>query len=188
MQNLNEDFKNYYKQRLVESILLEAPSDPGLPGEEMSAGIGGAIRRGLSRLLRKPKPVPVSSPRFPPDNITKIIRKRYPFAFSLGDGGLKWVEVVGDNGTRFWAFQMPDGTIHAVSENGNIIENLPKDFYGKIVDHWSRGGANGGILALPFIVNPDGTILDLEQEVDDTDTSFGELPPDTEAISPYRLA
>ena len=188
MQYLNEDYKNYYKQRMIESILLEAPSDPGLPGEEMSAGLGSGLRKALSKLLRRPKPAPVSNPlRFPPDKITKIIRKHFPNAFSIVDGELKWMQIRGEGGTNFWIFQMPGGSIHGVSENGRIITDLPKELHGKLIDRWDRqGGASGTIITLPWIMNPDGTILDLEQEGDDTDTSFGELPPDTEAISPYR--
>jgi hypothetical protein len=189
MQNLNEDFKNYYKQRLVESILLEV-ANPAEPSADIGGAIGkglGRLGRGLARLLRRPRPVPVSNPlRFPPDNVTRIIRKRYPTAFSLVDGHLKWGKVIGDHGTEIYIFQMPNGTWHAVSQNGTIIENIPKDFYGEFIDKWNRsGGANGAIITLPFILNPDGTIQTYGVS-DDPDGSMGELPPDTEAIAPYR--
>jgi hypothetical protein len=50
MQYLNEDYKNYFKQRLAESILSEA-MDPGVPEVSEPAMAGGGILRGLGRVL-----------------------------------------------------------------------------------------------------------------------------------------
>jgi hypothetical protein len=47
---LNEDYKNYFKQRLAESILSEA-MDPGVPEVSEPAMAGGGILRGLGRVL-----------------------------------------------------------------------------------------------------------------------------------------
>jgi hypothetical protein len=59
MKYINEDYKNYYKQRLLENILLEV-SNPGSPGEASSeqetAGIRDILGR-LGRFFRRPTPV-----------------------------------------------------------------------------------------------------------------------------------
>ncbi len=47
---LNEDYKNYFKQRLAESILSEA-MDPGVPEVSEPAMAGGGILRGLGKVL-----------------------------------------------------------------------------------------------------------------------------------------
>ena len=130
---MNVNYKNYYKRRIVESILSEVvnPGEPSASGQP-EAGIGGIIADILKRIRRAPVPVP-ALPKVP-KSIMRLARKNqgiikletgrpYKWGYIQGQSGNEY-PIVWDNMRQRWLVIFPP---RPGFPNGTV-EEMPKDF------------------------------------------------------------
>ncbi len=140
---MNNNYKNYYKNRLIESIISEV-SNPGeaSTSEQPVADIRGFLRDLLKR-FKGATPVAVpAKPKVP----AWILRYSKKHRFIVGiNGNIKWGRVTTPNGTTYdvvwdpargrWFFKTPEGDIYPVGKDWRP----PPGF-----------GENGGGQSAPF--------------------------------------
>jgi hypothetical protein len=151
MKYINEDYKNYYKQRLLENILLEV-SNPGSPGEASSeqetAGIRDILGR-IGRFFRRPTPVSLPRPRTP-SSIAKYVRKNMGFR-DLFTGGVKYGTATGPRGVKFeilYNWQEGRWYFRKAGSNDQFIPTH-KDF--KVPDNFQNGDDFDIPAIVPFL-------------------------------------
>lgn len=191
MNEINEEYKNYFKQRMVESLLFEAanPSEP-------SSDIGGILRRIFGGGKKPPKkPLsPVSRPNRPPTAINQnfidhgYARKYFNVAnLHL----LQFKEIILSNGYKLHLYGR-DGKWKLVLDpskppirlnprfdpnNPAHVQYVQEHGIGKFVNHDDLG-------LIPPILAP----LFAEPS-DEVDVTSEEIPGSEgiEAIAPYRM-
>lgn len=199
MQNLNEDFKNYYKERLIESILLEA-ANPAEP----SAGIGGLVKRwfGLGKKPKKPLS-PIKKPKRPPTAVDQnfidndYARKHFNVAnlhlllykeIDMGNGII--LRFYGSLYSTKWKLVL-DPTKPPVRLSPRFDPNNP-DHVRYVQEHGIGKFVNLDDLDLiyPRGEIPPALVPFLVQPSTEEDVTSEEIPGSEgiEAISPYRLA
>jgi hypothetical protein len=177
---LNEDYKNYFKQRLAESILSEA-MDPGVPEVSEPAMAGGGILRGLGKVLGiggKGATRWMWQGRRIPDHVKRSVKNSAGYA-RQGSGILPfdmWLDdfVHFDRATGQW-FRRSDsrGWVH-IAEDGTTTK-VPFDPSNGVPPGWQFGV--GGA----FLVTPSDEPEEVESE-----TAPGS--EGIEATAPYRVA
>jgi hypothetical protein len=179
MQNINEDYKNYFKKRLAESILSEA-MNPGEPSAEMTAGppwtnpgfwrgLVGAARGAATRWMWQGRRIP--------GHVIKSVKGSVGYA-RQGSGILPfdmWLDdfLHFDQATGQWFRRSSSrGWVH-IAENGTTTK-IPFDPTQGIPPGWIPG--IGGIFFLAPSIEGDIT----SEEIPGSEG--------VEATAPYRPA
>jgi len=196
MNEINEEYKNYFKQRMMESLLVEAanPSEP-------SADIGGILGRIFGGGKKPKKPLSPVNPRpnRPPSGITQnFIDHGYAMKhFRVANLHLlQYKEITTSNGVVLRLFRtgtqgpwkmVYDPTKPPIKINPRFDPNNPAH-----VQYVQEHGIGGFINPndWPSGVIPPALLPALIEPSDEVDVTSEEIPGSegVEATAPYRMS